>query len=320
MFSTRRNTVAVAPNPWKVPTNTEAPESVKRRPSRGAFLLGVLSSAALVATFLAIGSSASAASTGGVKTSVVYSSLVARSGNLPSFGAEAYAFNEFGNEVTLAGTNRQLTNAVVTLSSWGCVTGHWYSGDCDTPAGSTFSVPITLNIYNPAGPVPGTRITTVTQTFAIPYRPSANTLCSSGRWYDNSLKTCFNGLAVNVTFNLANVTVPDSVVYGIVYNTTHYGPAPIGETASCYTNLSGGGCGYDSLNIAVSNESSTNPSVGSDPNPGTLWQNSPYASRYCDGGGTISVAYGFFRLDSPGVPCWAPYTPAVQFKAGGGHS
>jgi hypothetical protein len=62
MFSTRRNAVAVAPNPWKVPTNTDARESVKRRPSRGGFLFGVLSSAALVATFIAIGSSASAAS------------------------------------------------------------------------------------------------------------------------------------------------------------------------------------------------------------------------------------------------------------------
>jgi hypothetical protein len=63
MFSTRRNAVADPPNPWKVPTNTEARESVKRRSSRGAFLIGVLSSAALVATFLAIGTSASASST-----------------------------------------------------------------------------------------------------------------------------------------------------------------------------------------------------------------------------------------------------------------
>jgi hypothetical protein len=60
MFSTRRHAVANTPNPWKVPTNSEARESVKRRPSRGGYLLGVLSSAALVATFLAIGSSASA--------------------------------------------------------------------------------------------------------------------------------------------------------------------------------------------------------------------------------------------------------------------
>lgn len=60
MLSTRRNAVAVAPNPWKVPTNTEARETAKRRPSRGAFLIGVLSSAALVAGFIGISSSASA--------------------------------------------------------------------------------------------------------------------------------------------------------------------------------------------------------------------------------------------------------------------
>jgi hypothetical protein len=65
MFGTHKhgNAVATPPNPWKVPANTEARESVKRRSSRGGFLIGVLSSAALVATFLAIGSSASAAST-----------------------------------------------------------------------------------------------------------------------------------------------------------------------------------------------------------------------------------------------------------------
>jgi hypothetical protein len=279
----------------------------------------VLAASVGVLTVLATMGGAAAASADGMKTSTVYSSLVARSGNLPSVGAEAYAFNEFGNEVTLAtGTNRQLTNAVVTLSSWGCVTGHWNTGDCNTPAGSTFSVPITLNIYNPpttVPAVPGSLITSVTQTFAIPYRPSANSQCTGGRWYDSSLKTCFNGLAVNVTFSLANVTVPDSLVFGIVYNTTHYGPAPIGQTASCFTNLSGGGCGYDSLNIALSNETN-NVSVGSDPNPGMVWQNSPYASQYCVGG----FGYGFFRLDTPGSPCWAPYIPAVQFKAGGGHS
>ena len=66
---------------------------------------------------------------GGKQTSVVYNSLVGNPlpGNLPSVGAEAYAFNEFGAEVTLAGTNRQLTNAVVTMSSWGCVSGSWYA-------------------------------------------------------------------------------------------------------------------------------------------------------------------------------------------------
>jgi hypothetical protein len=250
--------------------------------------------------------------------SVIYSSLVASPlpGNLPSYGAEAYSFNEFGNEVTFAGTNRQLTNVTLTLSSWGCVAGHWYSGDCSTPSGATFSEPITLTIYNPpqaGSDVPGSMITRVTQTFAVPYRPSASPRCAdanAGKWWDASLKTCFNGAAVNVTFNLANVTAPNTVVYGIAYNTSHHGYAPITDSSSCPA----GGCGYDSLNIALSNEP-TDVSAGTDTNPGTVWQNAPDASWYCDGN-TADV--GVFRLDSPGSACWTPYVPAVQFKAGGG--
>lgn len=261
----------------------------------------------------------------GTQTSVIYNSVVDSPlpGNLPSVGAEAYAFNEFGNQVGFSGTNRQLTNVVVTMSSWGCVTGHWYSGDCSTPAGATFSEPITLNIYNPPAPssdVPGTLITTVTETVAAPYRPSASPKCGSGEWWDSSLKTCFNGMAFNVTFNLGSVTVPNSVVYGIAYNTSHYGYHPITDSSNCPA----GGCGYDSLNIALSQDP-TNLTVGTDPNQGTVFQYSPYGSQYCDGG---AAGTSVFRLDSPGVPsCWgvsAPYTstpyyvPAVQFKAGGG--
>jgi hypothetical protein len=104
-------------------------------------------------------------------------------------------------------------------------------------------------------------------------------------------------------------------VFGIAYNTSHFGYSPFGETPSCYT--SSGGCGYDSLNIALSNEP-TNISVGTDPNQGTVWQNSPFGSQYCDGG---AAGTNVFRLDSPGGgtnACWSPYIPAVQFEAGGG--
>jgi hypothetical protein len=62
MFGTHRNLVAAPPNPWKVP-NPEAPKSAERRRPRGGFLIGVLSSAALVATFVGITSSASASDT-----------------------------------------------------------------------------------------------------------------------------------------------------------------------------------------------------------------------------------------------------------------
>ena len=268
---------------------------------------------------------APAFATPGPDTSVIYNSVVTSPspGNLPSVGAEAYAFEEFGNEVTFDGANRSLTNVTVEMSSWGCVTGYWYSGECATPAGATFNEPITLNLYNPStdGVHPGSLITSVTQTFAIPYRPSASPHCtgpSAGEWWDPSLRACFHGLATLVTFHLSGTTVPDEIVYGISYNTSHYGYQPYGESAACYT--SAGGCGYDSLNIALSLDPA-NVTVGSDPSPGTVWQNSPYGSQYCDGG---AAGTGTFRLDSPGTPCWgvnspatAPYyVPAVQFKAG----
>ena len=171
-------------------------------------------------------------------------------GNLPSDGAEAYAFNELGDGVTFAGTSRKLASVTVTLSSWGCQGGHWYSADCVTTPGATFNIPITLNVYNAGAPLPGSLIATQTQTFAVPYRPSSdNTNCTGGRWFDVVHGTCFNGLATNVTFNFALPVVPNSVVYGVVYSTTSFGPSPIGPSAPCFA--SSGGCPYDSMNIAL---------------------------------------------------------------------
>jgi hypothetical protein len=84
--------------------------------------------------------------------------------------------------------------------------------------------------------------------------------------------------------------------------------------------VSSGGCGYDSLNVALSQDP-TDLSEGSDPNTGTVWWNTSTPPNYCDAGAHGS---GFFRLDSPSTPpCWgvnfpynaAPfYIPAVQFK------
>jgi hypothetical protein len=272
--------------------------------------------------------SASALADGGGNSHAIYDSIPSPlPANLSSVGAEAYAFNEFGNAVTFSlGSPRDLSTVVVTMSSWGCSTGHWNTFDCATTKGATFSLPITFNIYNPSGATPGTLIASVTQTFAIPYRPSASAKCTGpdlGKWYNASDKTCYNGLATNITFDFSSkhITLPSGVVYGIVYNTTSYGPAPFGPLTTCYA--SSGGCGYDSLNIALSNEP-TDVSVGSDPNPGTVFQNSSIGSEYCDLG---SAGTGFFRLDSPTSACWSPYIPAVQFNVkqstggnnGGGH-
>ncbi|HEY5275580.1 MAG TPA: hypothetical protein VIK38_03430 [Coriobacteriia bacterium] len=285
---------------------------------------------ALVAIFALTGS-ASAAPEGGLRTSVIYSSLVSSPlhGDIPSVGAEAYAVNEFGNAVTFsASKNRSLSSVVVTMSSWGCQSGNWTSGDCLTTNGATFSVPITFNLYAADGV---TKIAWATQTFAIPYRPSASPTCAvdyPGEWYDNALNACFNEVATNITFDTFTyagdvaVALPDNVVFGITYNTSGHGYSPFGYANAC--NATEAGCPYDSLNIALSQDP-TDVSVGTDTFVGTVWQNTSYGYNYCDGG---AAGTGFFRLDSPGVAsCWgagdgAPttspfYVPAVQINAAG---
>jgi hypothetical protein len=168
------------------------------------------------------------------------------------------------------------------------VTGHWYSADCVTPGNAKYALPLTLNIYDETNT--GVLLASATQTFNVSYRPSASAKCGDGRWYSSADKTCFNGLAQNVTFTnfTGNTTLPDTVVYGVTYNTTHYGSNPIGEGAACFTGP--GGCFYDSLNVAVTPNA---PSIGTD-----LW------------GTAFGTAAGVFTPVDP------DYTPAVQFKAG----
>ena len=249
-------------------------------------------------------------------------------GNLDSVGYESSAFNEFGNAVNFSsGASRELSKVIVTMSSWGCASGSWYAKTCSTPEDATFSEPITLNIYNPStdGVNPGAKITSVTKTFEIAYRPSASSECTgtnAGKWYDDSSKKCFNGLAQNITFKLDKVKVSGSAIFGITYNTTHYGYSPIGQSAPCFSTPQG--CGYDSLNVALTADP-TNVTVGTSVVPGKLWLNSPYGSQYADNG---AAGVGTFRIDSPNVPAWwgttdpwtsAPwYVPAIQVYSSNG--
>ena len=272
----------------------------------------------------------------------LYSSLPPAVGAnlLPSEGVEAYSFNELGNQITLT-RSALLASVTITMSSWGCgQSGTWNADNCVTTPGSKFTEPITLNIYKapgddpqtqadtPGNGLPGAKILSVTRTFAIPYRPSANNAkCrgtsqyfGAGAFYDAALGQCFPGLATNITFSLTSlhVTLPKNIVFGIAYNTSDYGYAPYGTTTTCYTSTTG--CPYNSLNIALSNDP-TNLNVGSDPYTGGMYQNA-LAADYCDGGAAGS---GTFRFDSPSTPsCWDEpnpyggtqgyYIPAIQFK------
>ncbi len=260
-----------------------------------------------------------APSTAGAASSpVLYNSIVSPlPGNVVSESFEATQTSELGNAINLTSSG-PLSNVVVTMSSWGCQTGTWTDGSCVTTPGSTFSTPITLNLYNlGANGAVGSQIGSDTQTFAIPFRPSAdNTNCTKakgtlGEWYDAADASCHNGLAVNITFDLSakHLTLPSSLIYGIQYNTSDYGPAPYGDSTACHA--ASGGCGYDSLNVGLSSDA-TAVTAGSDVYPGKLYQNTTYGPYYCDNG---AAGVGTFRLDSP-----PPSDPANCASAYGGWS
>lgn len=226
--------------------------------------------------------------------------------NVASQAFEATSTSEFGTGVTFStGTGRLLGTVRVIMSSWGCVTGAWFSNDCVTPPGSTFNHPITLNIYNQgtAGAV-GSLITTKTVTFAIPYRPSAdNVHCTGpdlGKWYDPGTGLCKNGLATPIVFDFssAGVTLPDKVIITVAYNTSDYGYNPIGRSTACAIVNN---CPYDSLNVGAE----THLSVGSFYDPNGAYLNSSSPGFYCSG------AAGTLRLDT-GVNCWTAYQPSFE--------
>lgn len=253
----------------------------------------------------------------GNNSGVIYNSVVTPlPGNAPSIGFEATAFNEFGNAVKFSSAkDHNLSKVIVSMSSWGCESGSWYAKNCVTSEKASFTHPITLNVYSPSvdGTYPGSKIATVTKTFTIKFRPSASPLCigsNLGKWYDNSSKTCFNGYLQNITFDLKNVKAGSGAIFGITYNTSHYGYAPIGQSPACFSTTAG--CGYDSLNVALSSDP-TDVTRGSSVIAGKLWLASGAAYNYADGG---VAGVGTFRMDSPNAAAWwGDYVPAIKVFA-----
>ncbi len=84
----------------------------------------------------------------------------------------------------------------------------------------------------------------------------------------------------------------------MAYNTTDYGYAPTGPSSCSATPA---GCGYDSLNVAVTGP----PTTGSDPAPTTAYQDTSYDS--CTNG-----AIHPFGLDTG---CWGGAQPAITIAA-----
>ena len=227
-------------------------------------------------------------------------------GNVVSLAFEATGTSEFGGQVGFEGAARSNPTVTVLMSSWGCENGNWHSNNCSTTPGKTFSVPITLNVYNVGtgttqGSAPGSLITSLTKTFAIPYRPSADTRCFGdqiGKWFSTADNTCYNGFATPISFDLANVTLPAQAVISVAYNTTDYGHNKVGPSLCSAT---AAGCGYDSLNVGTVDSLT----VGSQPKPNDAYQDTVYDS--CTDG-----SINPFGLD---VGCWTGQQPAFKVTA-----
>ena len=108
--------------------------------------------------------------------------------SVPSLGPEAYSFNQIGNEVILRPHTAAIRHVRVTMVSWSCQSGTGSRG-CTTTPGTTFKTPVTLNLYRSStinsatGEVnPGSKIMSVTKTFAIHYRPSSASATEPRFW------------------------------------------------------------------------------------------------------------------------------------------
>ena len=233
---------------------------------------------------------------------------------MSSMAFQATQTSEFGGQVQFAGTVRARPTVTVAMSRWACQSGNWYEDDCVTSPGATFTEPVTLNVYAVgAEGAPGALLASVTQTFQMPYRPSANhTKCpqtgpeESGKYFRKG--ECLHERAFRIVFPHVPLKLPEKAIITVAYNTSQYGPHPYGALP-CESEPQG--CPYDSLNVAVRSpafEATPVPTVGSDPLPEDAYLSSITAGNYCEnpgGVGTLAISKN----------CWTNEQPAIEVKA-----
>ena len=223
----------------------------------------------------------------------------------PSEAFEAQSAREFGDEVTLA-VSGTLASLTVLFNSYACEDHPlWNNSECTTNVnGHTFSHTITAHIYDPTDLT--TPIATATQSFAIPFRPSAdNVKCTgadTGGFFNPISGNCEFSIKTLLTFTDWDTTpnLSGNVVWTVAYNTTHFGNPPIGEGAACYGTTAG--CPYDSLNVGTKTFPNA-PYAGTFADPSDAFLDSSWTGAYCDNGlgGT-----GTLRQDAS---CWTGFQP-----------
>ena len=217
--------------------------------------------------------------------------------NYTSQPYQAQQVSEFGDRVSFGGSARQLSSASVTMSMWARyadwnVGGQYYG--TGAYAGDGYTQSFTFNIYNAGtGSTPGALIGSVTQDKYIQYRPTV--------W------ASANGIAQTITFDLSGlgITLPESIVWGLAFNTQTYGASPTGTNGP-----------YNQLNVCYNQSSTYAPANGGvtvgSTDLSTKFINSAYAAPY-GGLGTV----GTFSLAATGTTAsgLALNAPMVSFSA-----
>jgi hypothetical protein len=221
-----------------------------------------------------------------------------RPGNVPSIGFEATSTSQFGGLVEFSKSRRGRRNPKVSfeLSDWACQSGGGES--CVSAKKSSYSWPVTVNLYDGTGNVLGSLIASKTQAVTVPYRPSTSAECVAkghpGDWLDKRTGECFAGYLFKVTYEFPGVTLPDRAIVGVAYNTQTYGAEPTGTSGP-----------ENSLNVGLI---SVAPTTGGDPLPEDVFVNSSWSEMYCEGATDIGT------FGDSGA-CWSPYQPAFSVDA-----
>ena len=206
---------------------------------------------------------------------VIYNSIPSTlAANYTSQPYQAQQVSEFGDRVSFGGSARQLSSASVTMSMWGRyedwnVGGQYYGTGAYAGAGYTQS--FTFNIYNAGtGSTPGSLIGSVTQDKYIQYRPTV--------W------ASANGIAQNITFDLSGlgITLPESIVWGLAFNTQTYGASPTGTNGP-----------YNQLNVCYNQSSSWAPANG-----GVTVGSTDLLTKFINAANNVNGQYGSYYSPS----------------------
>lgn len=286
----------------------------ERTPARAAKLAVALLAAIAVA----------ALGTGTASAELVYKNVPSpRPKGFPALGFESDSVAEFGGEVQFGGTARKNPTVTVYMESYGCQNEE-SGAACATTPGSTFSVPITLNIYT-VGSL-GAPADSLTKTFNIPYRPSASPTCplELPEHVKGFGRRCEFAARAKLKFKFKGATLPPQAIFAVAYNTETYGQAPTGQPGP-----------VNSLNVAINanyvcaagKENPVTkecededyervpvapPSAGEDPLPQQVFLNTTYSALTC--GGTL----GSFAPTGIEPGCnWEFEQPAFEVMAKG---